>query len=120
MTLFTSTISILVVGLGIIGLILKKNVLMKLLSLNIVNTSTILFFVLIVSEQGDRAPIGSSGLARMADPLPQALVLTSIVINFGVLALSLLFTMVLVKRYHTLDIDKIETSVKRDYKEESP
>lgn len=119
MTLFASISSILAVSIGAAGLILKKNLLMKLLSLSIVNTSTILFLVLIVYEQGDRAPIGSFGATQMADPLPQALVLTSIVINFGVLALSLLFTMVLVTRYHTLDIQKIEALVKQEYEEDS-
>jgi multicomponent Na+:H+ antiporter subunit C len=116
--LIVSAISIVIVCVGVIGLILKRNLLMKLLSLNIVNTATILFFVLIVYKPGDRAPIGPVTGTQFADPLPQALVLTSIVINFGVLALSLLFTMVLVKRYHTLDLRKIEGFVKREFEEE--
>lgn len=113
-----SAISIIIVCIGVIGLILKRNLLMKLLSLNIVNTATILFFVLIVYNPGDRAPIDPTPGVQYADPLPQALVLTSIVINFGVLALSLLFTMVLVKRYHTLDLIKIEDFVRREFEEE--
>jgi len=116
--LIVSAISIVIVCVGVIGLILKRNLLLKLLSLNIVNTATILFFVLIVYKPGDRAPIGPVTGVQFADPLPQALVLTSIVINFGVLALSLLFTMVLVKRYHTLDLRKIEGFVKREFEEE--
>jgi len=115
---FAAAISIVIVCVGVVGLILKRNLLMKLLSLNIVNTATILFFVLIVYRPGDRAPIGPVTASQFADPLPQALVLTSIVINFGVLALSLLFTMVLVKRYHTLDLRKIEGFVKREYEED--
>lgn len=118
MTTFGAAIAVITIGIGTIGLILKKNLIMKLLSLSIINTSTILFFIMAVYRPGDRAPIGQLELTRMADPLPQALTLTAVVINFGVLALSLLFTMVLVKRYHTLDIDKIEASVKREYNEE--
>ncbi len=115
----TAAISIIIVVVGSIGLILKRNLLMKLLSLSIVNTATILFFVLVVYSPGDRAPIASNPAIQYADPLPQALVLTSIVINFGVLALSLLFTMVLVKRYHTLDIEKIEELVEKEFESES-
>ena len=115
---FASAISIIIVCVGVTGLILKRNLLMKLLSLNIVNTATILFFVLVIYRPGDRAPISQVPGVQYADPLPQALVLTSIVINFGVLALSLLFTMVLVKRYHTLDLRKIEGFVKREFEEE--
>ncbi|MBS3812627.1 MAG: sodium:proton antiporter [Candidatus Acetothermia bacterium] len=118
MTTLGTAIAIITVGIGALGLILKKNLIMKLLSLSIINTSTILFFVMVVYTPGDRAPIGELGVTQMADPLPQALVLTAVVINFGVLALSLLFTMVLVKRYHTLDIQKIEVSVKREFDEE--
>ncbi|MCF7876483.1 NADH-quinone oxidoreductase subunit K [Candidatus Bipolaricaulota bacterium] len=118
MSNFAATITIIIVVVGAIGLILKKNLLMKLLSLSIVNTATILFFVLVVYRPGDRAPIGPETVSQYADPLPQALVLTSIVINFGVLALSLLFTMVLVKRYHTLDLGKIEKFVKEEFEEE--
>ena len=118
MSTLVSGMSIAIVCVGVTGLIFHKNLLMKLLSLNIVNTATILFFVLVVYQPGDRAPIGIEQNVQFADPLPQALVLTSIVINFGVLALSLLFTMVLVKRYHTLDIEKIEKFVKREYEED--
>ena len=92
---------------------------MKLLSLNIVNTATILFFVLIVYRPGSRAPINTETVKQIADPLPQALVLTSIVVNFGVLALSLIFTMLLVRKYHTLDTQKIEKFVKQEYKEDN-
>ena len=115
MSTLAAVIPILIVCVGTAGMILKKNLLMKLLSLNIVNTATILFFVLIVYRPGERAPIGPVSSSLLADPLPQALVLTSVVINFGVLALSLLFTMVLVKSYHTLDIEKIEALVREDY-----
>lgn len=114
-----AAISMVIICVGIGGMILKKNLLMKLLSLSIVNTATILFFVLIVHRTGDRAPIKIYSAVQAADPLPQALVLTSIVINFGVLALSLLFTMLLVKNYHTLDTEKIESLVEREYEEES-
>jgi multicomponent Na+:H+ antiporter subunit C len=53
-------------------------------------------------------PEGADGLAtRFADPVPQALVLTAIVIGFGVLA----FALVLAHRVHTStgtdDIDEI-------------
>ncbi len=119
MNSLAAAISVVIVVVGAIGLILKRNLLMKLLSLNIVNTATILFFVLVVYSPGDRAPIGPEVGVQYADPLPQALVLTSIVINFGVLALSLLFTMVLVKRYHTLDVEKIEDFVGEEFEEET-
>jgi multicomponent Na+:H+ antiporter subunit C len=50
--------------------------------------------------EGEQAPIGT-----FADPLPQALILTAIVIGFGVLA----FLLVLVKRaYQTVGSDDVD------------
>jgi multicomponent Na+:H+ antiporter subunit C len=57
--------------------------------------------------EGEEAPLGG-----FADPLPQALILTAIVIGFGVLA----FLLVLVKRaYQTVGSDDIDemTSTER-------
>ncbi len=48
----------------------------------------------------------------MADPLPQAMILTAIVIGFGVLA----FTLVLIKRtYKTVGTDDIDDLMERHY-----
>lgn len=118
MSTAATAISLVIILIGMGGTILKKNLLMKLLSLSIVNTATILFFVLIVYRPGDRAPIKIESTLQVVDPLPQALVLTSIVINFGILAFALLFIMLLVKNYHTLDTERIESLVKEDYEGE--
>jgi multicomponent Na+:H+ antiporter subunit C len=62
----------------------------------------------------DRAPILApgetpAGVGALADPVPQALILTAIVIGFGVLA----FSLVLAHRVHvtagTEDVDAITT-----------
>lgn len=53
--------------------------------------------------------VQEDGLKEVADPLPQALILTAIVIGFGVIA----FTLVLKYRFHqttgTVDIDEAKT-----------
>jgi multicomponent Na+:H+ antiporter subunit C len=64
--------------------------------------------------RGGAAPILDPGVPRdpsaFADPLPQALVLTAIVIGFGVLA----FSVALIHRTHqatgTDDIDRLRTT----------
>lgn len=119
MNFIASCVSIIVFCIGAWGMIVKRNLIMKLLGLNIINTSSILFIISTIYNQGDQAPIIAPGVTNYADPLPQALVYTAIVINFGVLALSLIFIMVIVARYHTLDVDKIEREARRDLKEES-
>lgn len=59
------------------------------------------------SRQAPLLPAGAQQLPGLAaDPLPQALILTAIVIGFGVLA----FTLVLFQRaYHTVGTDNLDT-----------
>jgi multicomponent K+:H+ antiporter subunit C len=55
----------------------------------------------------DAPPVLVDGATRAADPLPQALVLTAIVIGLGVTALMLAYALKLHERKHTLDIAKL-------------
>lgn len=118
MNLFSASISLVVFCIGVFGAIVKKNLIMKLLALNVVNTSSILFFIALLYKPGTQPPIHGPQPGPYADPLPQALTLTAIVINFGVLALSLIFTMVIVQNYHTLDTDKIEREATQQFQQE--
>jgi multicomponent Na+:H+ antiporter subunit C len=45
------------------------------------------------------------------DPLPQALVLTAIVIGVGTTAIALVVAKMIHSQYHTFDLDEIEESV---------
>ena len=72
-----------------------------------------LLLLLIGYRAGGSPPImdAGDGVARFAgqavDPLPQALVLTSIVIGLGVLALMVALCVRLYERYGTFDITEI-------------
>jgi multicomponent Na+:H+ antiporter subunit C len=69
-----------------------------------------LFFVLLGYRFHGRAPINASNqsILNMVDPLPQALVLTSIVIGLGVTALVISIAIRLYEKYGTFDITKIK------------
>ncbi len=54
----------------------------------------------------DKAELLSNTVAKVVDPVPQALVLTAIVIGFGITALMLVFVMRLYQKNGTLDISK--------------
>jgi multicomponent Na+:H+ antiporter subunit C len=103
------TISVLLFGIGLLGLVLRRDLVVKLLALGLVNSAVILCLVSLGARPGGAPPIlmTPSGDA-IVDPLPQAIVLSAIVINFAVLALALVFVMLLVERYHTTDSHRIE------------
>ena len=82
---------------GLFGVITRRNVIRILLALNLLETGVNLFLVSIGYAPGKEAPIVTSRITGPAtpfvDPLPQALVLTSIVIGLGTTALALAVTL---------------------------
>jgi multicomponent Na+:H+ antiporter subunit C len=104
--------AIVLFGIGILGLLLRKDLVVKLLALGLVNSSSILLLVSLNARVDSIPPIlPPTGTAPIVDPLPQAMVLSAIVINFAILALALVFVMRLVERYHTTDSQRIEHEI---------
>lgn len=95
-------------GLGLWTLVRRRNVIWKLLGLNVASGGSILFLVAVAHRPQARPPIIGMGPGPAADPLPQALVLTAIVIHFATLALSLVYVIFLTERRHTQDVPRLE------------
>jgi multicomponent Na+:H+ antiporter subunit C len=97
---------------GFFGILFKKNLLMKVISMDVMSTGVIFYYVLIASIGGLVTPI--SGNARnndtYADPVPQAVILTAIVIGFSIQALMLVGVMKLAKDNPTLESSEIENN----------
>ncbi|MGV2830034.1 cation:proton antiporter subunit C [Myxosarcina sp. GI1(2024)] len=94
---------------GFFGIIFKKNLVMKIISMDIMSTGVIAYYVLVASRDGLFTPIvaGKDNVAY-ADPVPQAVILTAIVIGFSIQALMLVGIMKLAKNNPTLDTRAIE------------
>ncbi|MFH1194634.1 MAG: sodium:proton antiporter [bacterium] len=94
---------------GIYGLLVKRDLVKIILASGIVGYSANLFLVLFGYREGAQYPILSKGVEvqPMVDPLPQALVLTSIVIELGTTAMLVALAIKLFKKYKTFDITKI-------------
>ncbi|MEM9137289.1 MAG: cation:proton antiporter subunit C [Cyanobacteria bacterium P01_F01_bin.42] len=95
--------------LGFFGIILKKNLMMKIIAMDVMSTGVIAYYVLIASRSGLLTPIQYQVKATdYADPVPQAVILTAIVIGFSIQALMLVATMKLARDCPTLDTHDIE------------
>jgi multicomponent Na+:H+ antiporter subunit C len=97
--------------LGFLGIILKRNLMMKILSMDVMSTGVIALYVLVAARTGLVTPIAngeSSG--SYADPVPQAVILTAIVIGFSIQALMLVGVMKLARDNPTLETSEIEKS----------
>jgi len=100
-------------GMGLYAIIAKRHVIKKIIGVAIVEYAINLFLILIGYRMDGIAPIQAEGMtsaefAKMAvDPLPQALVLTSIVIGLGTLALMASQAIKLYEKYKTFDMSEI-------------
>ena len=94
---------------GFFGIVFKKNLVMKIISMDIMSTGVIAYYILISSRDGMFTPIVSNAnRVAYADPVPQAVILTAIVIGFSIQALMLVGVMKLAKNNPTLDTSAIE------------
>ena len=97
-----------VAGLGM--LLFRRNLIMKLIGMNIMDTGTFLFLASMGYIAGRKAPIVTNGVMETSayiNPVPAGLVLTGIVVSVSVTAIMLALTVRLYKRYHTLNLDDI-------------
>jgi multicomponent Na+:H+ antiporter subunit C len=107
MTLYVLCFALFLVGLY--GLLTKRDLVKIILSSGIMGYACNLMLVLFGYRRGGIYPILEKGrqAGPMVDPLPQALVLTSIVIELGVTALLAALAIRLFQKYRTYDITKI-------------
>ena len=84
---------------------------MKIISMDVMSTGVIAYFVVIAARQGIFTPIlGDTLRTNYADPVPQAVILTAIVIGFSIQALMLVGVIKLARNNPTLEINDIEKS----------
>lgn len=112
--LYTGAIGL--VAIGAIGLVISGNLFRMLLALVLAEAGVNLLLILAGYRGDATAPIlgfGPEG-AAMVDPIPQALVLTAIVIGVGVQALAVAALARVYRVYGTLDVRELKTRFEHD------
>lgn len=87
---------------GIYGIIARKNIIKSILSISIMEIGIIIYFLGVNFEMGQVPPMGDLSRGVAADPLPQALMITTIVIGVAVTAVSLSMFIAMYHRYGTM------------------
>ncbi|MCS7031382.1 MAG: cation:proton antiporter subunit C [Gloeomargarita sp. SKYG116] len=96
--------------LGFWGMLFKQNLLMKTIAMDVMSTGVVAYYVLAGGRKGLFTPIFQPGRAvDYADPVPQAVILTAIVIGLSIQALMLVAVMKLSRDYPTLEVRDMET-----------
>lgn len=107
---YYEAVAIILFAIGLLTLFLQRNLIKKIIGLNIMDTSVFLFLAAKGYVSGRLSPIireGATDASLYINPVPSGLVLTGIVVAVSVTAFSLALTLRWYQQYHTLDIDRV-------------
>lgn len=106
--------------LGLYGMLGKRNLLKKVIGMNIFQTAIFLFFIEGATKLGASVPVIDPQLgteaAKYVNPLPHVLILTGIVVALSLTGAALAFLIVIYRAYRTLD-DKSIMSIMKEMSE---
>ena len=96
-------------SIGLYCAVRKRNLIKIIIGIGIMEYAVNLFFVLIGYRAEGRSPIFSNtqAIANIVDPLPQAVVMTAIVIGLSITLLLVVIAVRIYEKYGTFDITKI-------------
>ena len=109
----------LVLTLGMYGMLVKRNLVKKVIGLSLFQTAIILFFVIAAYKDGATVPVveprvGESAVAAAyINPLPHTLMLTAIVVGVATLGVAFALLIRIYEGYGTLDEDTLGERMKK-------
>jgi multicomponent Na+:H+ antiporter subunit C len=109
-------LSIVLLMLGLYALMTKRNLVKKMMGLNLFQTAVILFYVTMGKVAGGEAPILREGAkpSDYSNPLPHVLMLTAIVVGIATTALGLSLIVRVKEAYGTIEEDEIDALDRED------
>jgi len=116
-TLTTRHAYVAFVGLLCIGfymMIANRNLVKKLIGLNMFQTAVFLFLIAAAYVRGGRSPVLEGGGETYVSPLPHVLVLTAIVVGISLTAVGLALTIRLYDEYGTLRVDALRDVMREE------
>ena len=106
-------LAVVLFSVGLYAMVCKKNLIKIIIGVIVMDYGVNLFLVLTGYKTDGKAPILTPGFpqgrleAEMVDPVPQALILTSIVIGLALVALMVAMAVRIHEKYGTFDITEI-------------
>jgi len=101
--------------LGFYAMMGKRNLVKKLIGMNIFQTAIILYYISIGVKKEGTLPIVMEGATQAADyinPLPHVLMLTAIVVAVSTTGVALAVLLMIYRRYKTLEENEILKSTR--------
>jgi len=113
-------IPIIVFFMGMFGLITSKNIIKSVACLVLMEMAVIVFILGLSYRAGILPPIGQGleeNLYAIADPLPQALMITAIIIGLAVTAIDFTMIIHLVRKHKSTDWNEVKASSMESFDE---
>ena len=109
--------ALLIFFVGFYGLVTSKNVIKSIAFVSILELAVIIFWIGIGFRPGILAPVQDfleEDIALIADPLPQALMITAIIIGMAVTAANIVMLITLVRKVKSTDWETIRAKSKEE------
>ena len=108
---------VLLMVIGLYGMLMKQNLLKKLMGMIIFQNSIILFFVTFAFKYGGTVPVLDANLptsdtSNYLNPLPQTLMLTAIVVGVAIVGVAFAMLIMIYKNFQTLEEPEILEQMK--------
>ena len=108
---YAYAIIVLLLVIGLYGTIAKRNLVRKLVGLNIFQTAIFLFFIHGAAKRGATIPVLDPAIgqdpALYVNPLPHVIVLTAIVVGVALTGVALALILAIHREHGTLDEEAI-------------
>ena len=117
LTNYEETAAVILFVIGMLNLLLSKNLIKKIIGLDIMDSAVYLFLASMGYITGRSAPIIVDGVTEVTayiNPIPSGLVLTGIVVSVSVSALMMALSVDLYRKYNTLNIDEIMMKLREE------
>lgn len=104
------SLTLILLFVGMYGMVMCKNYMKKLMTMNIMQVAVIFFFLCLAQKQGGSVPVLQAGVhdpAFYINPLPHALMLTAIVVSLGTTGVAISLLMRIKESYGSLEEDEI-------------
>lgn len=111
------TASMILFGVGFTMLLLHRNLIKKIMGLNIMDTAVYLFLAAKGYIEGRKVPIIVDGIqdaSAYINPIPSGLVLTGIVVSVSITAFSLALIQRIYRHYGTIELRELLERVQKE------
>lgn len=104
--------------IGLYGMLLKRNMIKKLIGMNIFQAAIILFYIVHAYKHGASVPVYDEHLGEHAElymnPIPHGLMLTAIVVSVATTGVALALLIVIYRNFGTLEEGELLEKLRED------